>query len=132
MCVSPLTPRVSAQQHQQKSPAPPAPPPPPLISPYLFERRDREKVPLRQRGRLRSAHVVIQSTEALTAIDVNAGGVAAQADGTGTLEVNVAAAEVAARELRRRNIGGKGLVDYQCSPRHHLKFKQPRENEGGV
>ena len=63
---------------------------------------------------LASAHIVIQHTEALTAIDVNAGRAAMEAGEDGediALRVNIAAAKTVARVLRLRDIGGLVMVD---------------------
>ena len=63
---------------------------------------------------LSGAHIVIQHTEALTAIDVNAGRTAMEAGEDGeaiALRVNIAAASLVARILRLRDIGGLVMVD---------------------
>ncbi|ABP01010.1 predicted protein, partial [Ostreococcus lucimarinus CCE9901] len=63
---------------------------------------------------LSGAHIVIQHTEALTAIDVNAGRTAMGAGEDGeevALRVNIAAAELVARTLRLRDIGGLVMLD---------------------
>ena len=63
---------------------------------------------------LSGAHIVIQHTEALTAIDVNAGRTAMEAGEDGeaiALRVNMAAAALVARVLRLRDIGGLVMVD---------------------
>jgi Rne/Rng family ribonuclease len=60
--------------------------------------------------------LVIEPTEAMTAIDVNAGSAAiADADATNErvlLRTNLAAADEIARQLRLRNIGGIVVVDF--------------------
>ena len=58
-------------------------------------------------------HIVIESTEALTAIDVNSGR-AASADNHGEtiLTTNLEAAREVARQLRLRSIGGLIVVDF--------------------
>jgi ribonuclease G len=60
--------------------------------------------------------VVIESTEAMTVIDVNAGSAAiAQADVANErvlLRTNLAAADEIARQLRLRNIGGIVVIDF--------------------
>jgi Ribonuclease G/E len=65
---------------------------------------------------LPGAHLVIQRTEALTAIDVNAGRSAMKNDGADRLEfhsrLNIAAAKVVAKTLRLRDIGGLVMVDF--------------------
>jgi Rne/Rng family ribonuclease len=71
-----------------------------------------ERVPLGPE--LSGAHIVIQHTEALTAIDVNAGRTAMEAGESGdeiALRVNIAAAKLVARILRLRDIGGLVMVD---------------------
>ena len=63
---------------------------------------------------LSGAHIVVQHTEALTAIDVNAGRAAMVIGEDGediALRVNVAAARMVARTLRLRDIGGLVMVD---------------------
>ena len=63
---------------------------------------------------LPGAHIVVQHTEALTAIDVNAGRAAMVIGEDGediALRVNVAAAKMVARTLRLRDIGGLVMVD---------------------
>ena len=54
-----------------------------------------------------SAQLVIQSTEALTAIDVNTG-----SSRMSVAEINVMAARAAAAEIRRRNISGIIVIDF--------------------
>ena len=54
-----------------------------------------------------SAQLVIQSTEALTAIDVNTG-----SSRMSVAEINVMAARTAAAEIRRRNISGIIVIDF--------------------
>ena len=64
---------------------------------------------------LPGAHVVIQQTEALTAIDVNAGRAAFINDSDNesvAAQVNVAAAKEIALQLRLRDIGGLVMIDY--------------------
>jgi ribonuclease E/ribonuclease G len=81
----------------------------------LFERHDLDgqivaltgaRVPLRD-----GAGLVIEHTEALTAIDVNAG------ERGNPLAVNLEAAAEIARQLRLRNIGGIVVVDFLSMPR---------------
>jgi ribonuclease G len=57
------------------------------------------------------ASLIIEATEALTAIDVNAGPEA------NTLNVNLAAAAEIARQLRLRHIGGIVVIDFITMPR---------------
>ena len=65
--------------------------------------------------RLPGAHLVIQRTEALTAVDVNAGRAAFSADGNTesvAFAVNVAAATELAAQLRLRDVGGLVMIDF--------------------
>lgn len=52
-------------------------------------------------------NIIIQETAALTAIDVNRG-----ADDRSNLEVNIAAAREAARQIKLRNMGGAIYIDF--------------------
>jgi len=63
-----------------------------------------ERVPL---PGTQSAQLVIQSTEALTSIDVNTG-----SSKKSVAEINVIAARTAAAEIRRRNISGIIVIDF--------------------
>lgn len=56
-------------------------------------------------------HLVIESTEAMTAVDVNSGAFAVAGDGDVAC-VNREAAAVLSRELRRRNVGGIVVIDF--------------------
>lgn len=57
--------------------------------------------------------IVIEPTEALTAIDVDAGGVGAAGDAEAArLRVNLEAAVEAARQIRLRDIGGVIVIDF--------------------
>ena len=56
-------------------------------------------------------HLVIESTEALTTVDVNSGSFAA-ANSAEAARVNLEAARALPRELRLRNIGGIVVVDF--------------------
>lgn len=59
------------------------------------------------------AGIVIESTEAFTAVDVNSGAAAIEAGAEqAALSVNLEAAAEIARQLRRRNIGGLVVVDF--------------------
>ena len=51
--------------------------------------------------------LVIEPTQALVAIDVNAG-----SSGQGPLQVNLEAAAAAAREIRLRNLSGQAVIDF--------------------
>ena len=61
------------------------------------------------------AHLVIQRTEALTAIDVNAGRSVMKKEGSDNDElarrVNIEAAKTVAKTLRLRDIGGLVMID---------------------
>jgi len=65
---------------------------------------------------LPGAHLVIQRTEALTAIDVNAGRSAMKKEGADNDElarrVNIEAAKTVAKTLRLRDIGGLVMIDF--------------------
>jgi ribonuclease G len=59
--------------------------------------------------------IVIEPTEAMTVIDVNANAAGAQTDATNEralLRTNLAAADEVARQLRVRNIGGIVVIDF--------------------
>ena len=65
-------------------------------------------VPMKQ-----GAYLVIESTEALNVVDVNSGLRAKTSDQEeNTFEVNKLAAEEIARQLRLRDMGGIGIVDF--------------------
>lgn len=71
------------------------------------ERALSPRVPLSNGG-----FIVIEGTEALTAIDVNSGGYVGREDPEATaLAINLDAAREIARQLRLRNIGGLIVVD---------------------
>lgn len=64
---------------------------------------------------LPGAHLVVQQTEALTAVDVNAGRAAFGLEGTVetvAVAVNVAAAVEVAAQLRLRDVGGLVMIDF--------------------
>ena len=65
------------------------------------------------------ANVFIDETEALTAIDVDMG--AAASGAKQALRLNIEAARVAEREVRRREIGGQIVVDFLKTPRAEEK-----------
>ncbi len=68
----------------------------------------RRRVPLKSGG-----HLVIEQTEALTTIDVNSGRYVGRRDQEDTsLSTNLEAAEVIARQLRLRDLGGIIIVDF--------------------
>jgi ribonuclease G len=70
------------------------------------------------------AYLIIEHTEALHVIDVNSGNRAKSADDqeTNALEVNLAAADEIARQLRLRDMGGIIVVDF--IDMHSAKHKQ--------
>ena len=74
---------------------------------------------------LPGAHIVIQQTEALTAVDVNAGRAALINDSDNesvAVRVNVAAAKELALQLRLRDIGGLVMIDFiDMMTRDHRK-----------
>ena len=83
-----------------------------------------ERVLLRDES-LPGAHLVIQRTEALTAVDVNAGRAAFISDCDNesvAVRVNAAAAEEMALQLRLRDIGGLVMIDFiDMTSREHRK-----------
>ncbi len=74
-----------------------------------IEQTFQRRVPLPSGG-----EIVIEETEALVAIDVNTGSHKAQKDSSNNfiLQVNLEAAEEAARQIRLRNIGGLIIIDF--------------------
>ena len=84
----------------------------PLFEHYKIEQQitkalDR-RVPLKSGG-----HIVIDHTEALTAIDVNTGRFVGKRNQEETmLQTNLEAAQVVVEQLRLRNIGGLIIVDF--------------------
>ena len=75
---------------------------------------------------LPGAHLVIQQTEALTAVDVNAGRAAFVNDGNTesvAFAVNVAAAAELAAQLRLRDVGGLVMIDFiDMTKRKHRRL----------
>ncbi len=71
------------------------------------------------------AYLIIEHTEALHVIDVNSGNRSKAGDSqeTNALEVNLAAAEAIARQLRLRDMGGIIVVDFidMTSPEHRQR-----------
>lgn len=63
------------------------------------------------------ANIILQTTAALTAVDINKGG-----DKRSHLAINIEAAHEVARQLRLRNTGGAILIDF-------LKFKDKNEEK---
>lgn len=94
----------------------------PLFSRYALEEQIesiyRRTVPLPSGG-----SIVIDSTEALTAIDVNSGRATKTEDHDESIySVNAEAAEEVARQLRLRDIGGLVVVDFiDMRPRKHQR-----------
>lgn len=84
-----------------------------LAAPPLFERAGAEaefEIALAPRAPLpEGGFLLIEPTAALTAIDVNAGEAAERLD---PLQLNLAAAREAARQLRLRGIGGLVAIDF--------------------
>ncbi|MDE0009439.1 MAG: Rne/Rng family ribonuclease [Gammaproteobacteria bacterium] len=60
-------------------------------------------------------HLVIETTEAMTTVDVNSGAFAVAGDDD-VARVNREAAEALSRELRRRNVGGIVVIDFVEMP----------------
>lgn len=69
------------------------------------------------------AYIVIETTEALTSIDVNTGHVIVGDSHEALLQINMEAAEELARQLRIRNIGGLIAVDFVDMPSPHSWVK---------
>lgn len=84
----------------------------------IFERfnieRQIEQTFLRRVPLTSGGEIVIEETEALVAIDVNTGSHKQQKDNSNNfiLQVNLEAAEEAARQIRLRNIGGLIILDF--------------------
>lgn len=76
-----------------------------------FEAAFGQSVPLRQGGRL-----VIDEAQALTAIDVDTGGLAASSPARLREKVALAAADEAMRQISLRNIGGHVVIDFPDIP----------------
>jgi len=70
--------------------------------------------------------IVIDTTEALTAIDVNSGKARSQSQDEAIFQVNKEAAREVARQLRLRDIGGLVVVDFidMRSPRHQREVER--------
>ncbi|MHB1532414.1 ribonuclease G [Acidithiobacillus sp.] len=80
----------------------------------LYNVEDEIERALQRRVTLKSgAYLVIDQTEALTAIDVNTGGFVGRRNQEETiLKTNLEAAAAIARQLRLRNIGGMIIIDF--------------------
>ncbi|MFH1644207.1 MAG: Rne/Rng family ribonuclease [bacterium] len=84
-----------------------------------------KKVPLRSGGSL-----IIETTEAMTVIDVNTGKFTGQGSMEETiLQTNLEAAEEIVRQLRLRNIGGLIVIDFIDMASHTNKQKLSRHLE---
>jgi ribonuclease E len=94
----------------------------PIFSRYQIEEQiealHRNKVPLPSGG-----SIVIDSTEALVAIDVNSGKMASEKGVEGTaFKSNMEAAAEAARQLRLRDLGGLIVIDFiDMRDRKHIR-----------
>jgi len=80
----------------------------------------------------KGAYLIIEHTEALHVIDVNSGNraKAGKDQETNALEVNLAAAEEIARQLRLRDMGGIIVVDFidmQNNEHKHLVYEKMKE-----
>lgn len=94
----------------------------PIFERFNIERQIEQtfmrRVPLPSGG-----EIVIDETEALTAIDVNTGSHRGAKDGKDfILQANLEAASEAARQIRLRNIGGLVIVDF-------IDMKKPRDRQ---
>ncbi len=94
----------------------------PIFERYNIERQIEQtfmrRVPLPSGG-----EIVIDETEALTAVDVNTGSHKGNKDGKDfILQANLEAASEAARQIRLRNIGGLIIVDF-------IDMKKPRDRQ---
>ncbi len=102
--------KIIAPEHAHKVKLYAGPPP-------LFERYDIEKQidqALKRKVHLKSGgSIVIDSTEAMTVVDVNTGRFTGKSDMEETiLKTNLEAAEEIVRQLRLRNIGGLIVIDF--------------------
>jgi ribonuclease G len=70
----------------------------------------------------RGGFLMIETTEALTAIDVNSGGYARGGAGEAAFRTNLDAAEEIARQLRLRGIGGLIVIDF-------IHMTEPERND---
>jgi len=94
----------------------------PIFERFNIERQIEQtfmrRVPLPSGG-----EIVIDETEALTAIDVNTGSHKGSKDGKDfILQANLEAASEAARQIRLRNIGGLVIIDF-------IDMKKPRDRQ---
>lgn len=102
---------------------------PPLFEKYNIEKQINDalqkKAPLKSGG-----SIIIETTEAMTVIDVNTG----KFTGTGNMEdtilqTNMEAAEEIVRQLRLRNIGGLIVIDFIDMSNHASRQKLYRHLE---
>jgi len=87
-----------------------------------IERALQKNVPLKSGG-----YLVIDQTEAMTTIDVNTGGYVGRRNLADTLfKTNLEAAQMLARQLRLRNIGGIIIVDFidMEDPEHRRQVRR--------
>ena len=103
----------------------------PIFSRYQIEEQiemiSRSKVPLPSGG-----SIVIDSTEALVAIDVNSGKLAGESNVEATAtRTNLEAAEEVARQLRLRDLGGLIVIDFiDMRERKHIRQVEEKLREG--
>jgi ribonuclease G len=97
----------------------------------LYNVEDEIDRALQRRVTLKSgAYLVIDQTEALTAIDVNTGGFVGRRNQEETiLKTNLEAAAAIARQLRLRNIGGMIIIDFidMEDPEHKRRVQRALE-----
>lgn len=102
----------------------------PIFSRYQIEEQietiNRNKVPLPSGG-----SIVIDTTEALVAIDVNSGKMAGEQNVEATaIRTNLEAAEAVARQLRLRDLGGLIVIDFiDMRERKHNRQVEDRLKE---
>jgi ribonuclease G len=101
----------------------------PLMDMYSVEdeiqRSLNRKVPLKSGG-----HLIIDQTEAMTTIDVNTGAFVGHRNHDETIyKTNLEAAQVIARQLRLRNLGGIIIIDFidMKSPEHRRQVVRALE-----
>jgi ribonuclease E len=103
----------------------------PIFSRYQIEEQiesiSRNKVSLPSGG-----SIVIDSTEALVAVDVNSGKMASEQGVEGTaFKTNMEAAEETARQLRLRDLGGLIVIDFiDMRDRKHIREVEKRLKDG--
>jgi ribonuclease E len=103
----------------------------PIFSRYQIEEQiesiSRNKVSMPSGG-----SIVIDSTEALVAVDVNSGKMASEQGVEGTaFKTNMEAAEEIARQLRLRDLGGLIVIDFiDMRDRKHIREVEKRLKDG--